>query len=167
MHMVEYAGTQIRATMDEARQTVWNLRAEERIANDMPAALRQMTARVSREHGVEVNLQLQGKPFEMTQLAIHELMMVAREAVFNAIMHGHPQTIQADLAYTFESLTMTIVDDGRGFDSPTSADSANHFGIQGMRERIRSFGGNFEIKSREDNRGTSIRVEVSRASVTR
>ena len=38
-HLIDYAATQIRATVDEARQAVWNLRGEERTIVDLETAL--------------------------------------------------------------------------------------------------------------------------------
>ena len=55
--------TQIRATVDEARQAVWNLRGEERAIVDLETALQRMAERIGREHGVEMAYRITGKPF--------------------------------------------------------------------------------------------------------
>ena len=52
LHLIDYAATQIRATVDEARQAVWNLRGEERTIVDLETALRRMAERMGREYGV-------------------------------------------------------------------------------------------------------------------
>ena len=162
-HMIDYAATQIRTTVDEARQAVWNLRVDERASIDLGTELERMGERIGREHGVEMVCRLLGRPFPISLPATHELMMVAREAVFNAILHGHAQQIIAELSYTDESLSLTIKDDGQGFDA-SKAFSDEHFGLRGMKERIHQFNGKFEITS-TPHQGTSVRLTIPRAAI--
>lgn len=163
-HLIDYAATQIRATVDEARQAVWNLRGDESALVDLQTALQHMAERISREHGVEIDFRLLGKPFAISLPATHELMMVAREAVFNAILHGRAQQIGVELCYADDSLSLTVKDDGQGFDV-AKAFSDEHFGLRGMRERIHQFKGKFEIQS-APHQGTSARLEIPRTAVT-
>jgi signal transduction histidine kinase len=162
-HMIDYAATQIRTTVDEARQAVWNLRVDERASIDLGTELERMGERIGREHGVEMVCRLLGRPFPISLPATHELMMVAREAVFNAILHGHAQQIIAELSYTDESLSLTIMDDGQGFDA-SKAFSDEHFGLRGMKERIHQLNGKFEITS-TPHLGTSVRLAIPRAVI--
>jgi signal transduction histidine kinase len=163
LHLIDYAATQIRSTVDEARQAVWNLRGDEHTDIDLETALRKMAERIGREHGVQMIYRQQGRPFAINQPAAHELMMVAREAVFNSILHGRAQQIEVDLAYAEQSLLLTLKDDGQGFDA-TEIQTEGHFGLRGMRERIHRFKGKFEISS-APRQGTRIRVEIPRASI--
>ncbi len=96
-HLIEYASTQIRATMDEARQAVWNLRSGEESNSSLAVNLQQMGERISRENGIEVESSAVGTPFPIGQQAIHELMMVAREGLYNAVLHGEPKRIATEL----------------------------------------------------------------------
>ncbi|MFY9855643.1 MAG: two-component regulator propeller domain-containing protein [Terracidiphilus sp.] len=162
-HLIDYASTQIRATVDEARQAVWNLRGEERTLADLEIALQRMSERIGREHGVEMAYRLLGKPFGVALPATHELMMVAREAVFNAILHGHAQKIETELSYATEFLSLTIKDDGQGFDA-AKAFSEEHFGLCGMQERVHQFSGKFEIES-APLKGTCVRLVIPRTAI--
>jgi ligand-binding sensor domain-containing protein/signal transduction histidine kinase len=163
LHMIDYAATQIRATVDEARQAVWNLRGDEQSIVDIETALQRMAERVGREHGVAVDHHISGKSFPVTQPATHELMMVAREAVFNSILHGHAQKIEVELCYADELLALTIQDDGLGFDA-AKVFSEGHFGLRGMRERIHRFEGRFQIDS-TPGAGAKVRVEIPRFKI--
>jgi ligand-binding sensor domain-containing protein/signal transduction histidine kinase len=163
LHMIDYAATQIRATVDEARQAVWNLRGDERTLVDLETALQRMAERIGREHDVKMIYRLIGKPFGISLPATHELMMVAREAVFNAILHGHAKQVEAEICYAAESLSLTVKDDGQGFDA-TQAFSEGHFGLRGMQERIHKFDGKFEIDS-VPHLGTRVRVEIPRTAI--
>ncbi|HEX4031422.1 MAG TPA: two-component regulator propeller domain-containing protein [Terracidiphilus sp.] len=163
LHLIDYASTQIHSTIDEARQAVWNLRGEERASVDLPAALERMADRVCHEHGLRVTNRSRGKPFPISLQAAHEILMVARESVFNAILHGHAYEIDVEIAYLADSLSLTVKDKGRGFDA-SDAFTAGHFGLRGMRERIHRFHGKFEIESAA-HQGTRVGVEIPRAAI--
>jgi signal transduction histidine kinase len=163
-HLVEYASTQIRSTMDEARQAVWNLRGGEEAATSLTASLEQMGERVSREYGIPVDCHASGKEFAISQQAIHELMMVAREGMYNAVLHGHPKLITAELKFLAKWMEMTLADDGKGFDT-ASIPADGHYGLQGLRERVGRFGGEVEIVS-HPGRGTELRVKIARSSLS-
>ena len=159
-HMIEYASTQIRAAMDEARQAVWNLRGKEPGQETLVGSLEQMSKRVSREYGVEAECSVEGSPFAVGQQATHELMMVAREGLYNAVLHGEPEKIATRLKYTNDAVALEIADDGRGFD--TAATAANgHYGLEGLRERVARMKGAVEIES-APGKGTTVRVRVPR-----
>lgn len=163
LHMINYASTQIHSTIDEARQAVWNLRGEERVSVDLPAALERMADRVRHEHGLRITNRSRGKPFPISLQAAHEILMVARESVFNAILHGHAYEIDVEIAYSADSLSLTVNDKGRGFDA-SDAFAQGHFGLRGMRERIHRFHGKFEIASAA-HQGTRVAVEIPRAAI--
>jgi ligand-binding sensor domain-containing protein/signal transduction histidine kinase len=162
-HLIEFASTQIRSTMDEARQAVWNLRGGEQASSDLATCLQQMAERLSREYGVRVDLRNEGKPFPIRQQDIHEIMMVAREGFFNAVLHGHPEEIRAELRFSSSALEMLLSDDGQGFDLARTP-SEGHYGLQGVRERIHRLGGEVEIESMP-HQGTRLRVTIPRANL--
>jgi ligand-binding sensor domain-containing protein/signal transduction histidine kinase len=163
-HLIEYASTQILSTMDEARQAVWNLRGGEEAPNSLAASLRAMSERVSREYGIHVDCRVGGKEFAIGQQATHELMMVAREALYNAVLHGHPKKIGAELTFSAKTLEMFLSDDGEGFDA-AEMPAQGHYGLQGLRERVYRFGGDVEIVS-NPGQGTQMRVKIPRANLS-
>lgn len=155
-HLIEYASTQIRATMDEARQAVWNLREGEAIARSLSDCLLQMAERLEREASVSVRLRAEGPPIALAQTVIHELTMVAREAIYNAVLHGAAQTIDLELLFETNRIVLVVHDDGSGFNSAAHSPDG-HYGLQGMRERVARLGGKVEIESQQLS-GTIIRV---------
>ncbi len=163
LHMIDFASTQIHATIDEARQAVWDLRGEERASVDLLTALQRMAERISHEHGLKVNNRSRGKPFPISLQAAHEVLMVARESVFNAILHGHAHEIEVEIAYLVDMLSLTVKDSGIGFDA-SDAFAEGHFGLRGMRERIHRFHGKFEIES-SLHQGTRVDVRIPRDAI--
>lgn len=83
------------------------------------------------------------------------LTRIVREAVANAVRHGHARTIKVDLTTT-EGTRLRISDDGDGFD-PSEPRSPTSFGLISMKERTESLGGQFIISS-EPGAGTSVEV---------
>jgi ligand-binding sensor domain-containing protein/signal transduction histidine kinase len=160
-HLIDYASTQIRATMDEARQAVWNLRRGEQAPSDLATCLAQMAERLSREYGVRVDCSTTGAAFAIGQQETHELMMVAREAFFNAVLHGHPNAIGAELHFSPAGLKMLLSDDGEGFDTG-AAPWEGHYGLQGMRERVHRFGGELTVHSSSE-KGTQVHIAIPRS----
>jgi signal transduction histidine kinase len=100
MHFVEFANAQIRALMDEARQAVWDLRRGDNVQSDLMNCIRQMAERLSSEYGVSVACSTSGEPFLIGQQQAHELLMVTREALFNSILHGRPQSIRVQIQFS-------------------------------------------------------------------
>jgi len=60
---------------------------------------------------------------------------------------------------------VTIRDDGRGF-SGEAPNPSRHLGIEGMRQRASSLGGNLQIVSRTGG-GTQVRLQIPNRSLTR
>ena len=95
-------------------------------------------------------------------MATHELMMMAREAVYNAVLHGHPGRIDVRVTFDSNELTLEVRDDGAGFEpAVVMARDDRHYGLVGMRERVRAVGGDFRLDS-APGRGTGLTVRMPR-----
>jgi anti-sigma regulatory factor (Ser/Thr protein kinase) len=126
LHLVQYASTQIEATMNEAREAVAGLRTAKQTSAGLVDSVRRMTEKSSREHGVESNLVVIGEPLAMNPHTSHSLTMVVREAVFNAILHANTQTISIKLSFSADALRIEVADDGQGFVVAASRPEEHH-----------------------------------------
>jgi signal transduction histidine kinase len=75
---------------------------------------------------------------------------VAQEALINISKHAQAQHVNISLFCEDSQLTMTVQDDGLGFDTPHTLHeltAKNHFGLVGMRERVDLIGGEWSLKS--------------------
>ncbi|HMF40895.1 MAG TPA: sensor histidine kinase [Polyangia bacterium] len=89
---------------------------------------------------------------------------VVQESLTNALRHAAPHRIRVRVARGPTALSLSIADDGRGFETATlAAASAGHLGVVGMQERVRARGGSFRLSSRP-GAGTSVEVEMPIAS---
>jgi signal transduction histidine kinase len=158
--LLDTARNQVRATVDEARRAVWNLRQRETASPEICHLLEQMAHQVGHASKVPVRFKTFGSPVHLDQSVEYVLLMVAREAVSNAVHHAQPREVRIEVKYEAEKVRMQVQDDGNGFDvEEILAIPGAHFGIIGMRERIEHVGGSFEIVS-GPGKGTRLTMEV-------
>jgi len=164
--LMDVARMQLRSTINEAREAIWNLRRESD-AGSLAEKLESMTQQVGSEFQVPITWSMTGAPFTVTEPVAHDLLMVAREGVYNAMLHGRPARVEVALTYKDRALTLDLDDDGCGFD-PERMESGNghHFGLKGMRERIERWGGKFNLTSAV-GKGVHIEVQLPRKTGNR
>jgi signal transduction histidine kinase len=92
-------------------------------------------------------------------MAVDALYRIAQEAIANALRHGQPSTLEVALDYKPGSVSLSVADDGSGFDLKVS--HGRGFGLAGMRERVRALRGDFSVSS-EPGGGTRVRAEIFR-----
>src|SRR5438874_8979523 len=107
--LMSCARTQLRTTIDEAREAVWNLRQPSSTAASLGPLLRKMTEEVTREFGVPVECNIVGRAFDFEQETVHELLMVVREAIYNAVRHGRPNRIQLYVEFEKDECRLRVL----------------------------------------------------------
>ncbi len=87
---------------------------------------------------------------------------VAQESITNALRHASARHVSVLIVRRKAAITVSVRDDGRGFDVGGTLDTAaaaGHLGVLGMRERARAHGGTFEVSSRPGV-GTTVTVDL-------
>ena len=84
------------------------------------------------------------------------LFRIIQEALRNAVRHSRTDRIEIALTQTGGTISARIQDWGCGFDA--SVPKPDHFGLEGMRERARLFGGAVRIES-APGEGTCVTAE--------
>ena len=125
----------------ETRDLISDLRDPAETAGDLLAALESVAARANADEDVVVRMvAASALPF-LPAGTVHDLRMIAREAINNARKHGRATHVTVEVETRAQQLTMRIVDNGCGFDAATALESKRgHFGCAGMRERGRKIG---------------------------
>jgi ligand-binding sensor domain-containing protein/signal transduction histidine kinase len=163
--LLDCARTQLRSTIEEARQAVWGLRSIAESTTDISSLLRKMTEQFSHEFAVPVEFHLSGTAFALNQTVVHEVLMVAREALYNSVRHAQPRKIDLTVTFDENACRVSVRDDGSGFDPGIlSRLPENHYGLIGIKERVERIGGRFNLHS-EIGAGTELCVEVARQTV--
>jgi len=87
---------------------------------------------------------------------------VAQESITNALRHASARRISVLIVQRPAGITLSVKDDGRGFDVAGTLETAaaqGHLGVIGMRERVRARGGTFQIIS-HPGMGTTVTVDL-------
>ncbi|CAN5597500.1 hypothetical protein BH10BAC3_BH10BAC3_33320 [soil metagenome] len=86
------------------------------------------------------------------------IFRVYQEALTNIIRYANAGKVLTSLRIAGDNIEVSIADDGKGFD-PNSVQSDKSFGILGMKERVHSLGGKFELTS-SVGKGTKISISL-------
>jgi signal transduction histidine kinase len=160
--LVERAATQIRLTVNEAREAVWDLRHSDTDQTDPPTdlveTLKTFASQAETAEGIPVLAAVEGVPISLGNTADRNLLLVAREAIRNAVMHAKPSRIAVTLRFEPKEVTLEVADDGSGFTVDSSRGNA-HYGIIGMRERVEQSGGAFQVVSSPEQ-GTHVMARI-------
>ena len=156
------ARAQLRTTINEAREAVWDLRHGDGSATSIGPILGKMIQHVSQEFDIPVEYHTSGTPFDLDQYTAHELLMVVREALHNAIRHGRPTNVRVGIDFGNSEFQVQVRDNGCGFDPELVSPSSNgHYGLVGIQERVKRMGGNLVLNSRS-GAGTELTLNVPR-----
>jgi signal transduction histidine kinase len=152
-----------RASLGEIRRLVWALRPPQLAEATLGAALERIVAQWSEANGVSATCEVAGMPALQPEADVI-FLRATQEALSNVSKHADAHSVAVALHAVDGLALLSIDDDGRGFvDSET--DREGKFGIAGMRERVRRFGGHVLIES-APGEGTSVTVALPVASIT-
>jgi signal transduction histidine kinase len=160
-HSLELARSMVSHCQAEARRIIWDLRGTDEVTNILSQALSSTLAANYIKERVQTKLDVEGNEVPLAPGCVHHLVCIGQEAVSNAMRHGNPTEVSVRLKYESDSLSLTIRDDGHGFQpSSNSASRRGHFGIPVMEERARKLGGTFSLQTTHDA-GTEVTVKVA------
>jgi signal transduction histidine kinase len=142
----------------EMRSLVFQLRPADLEADGLVATLRKHIEVLGRVHPARVEMAVHGTTTPGAT-AQRELYRIAQEALQNALKHSGAGRIALALDLDRAGSTLTVTDDGTGFDPADPRLRSQHLGLTVMAERARAVGGRLELRSRSGE-GTTVRVEV-------
>jgi signal transduction histidine kinase len=151
-----------KGALAEMRSLLLELHPATLSSKDLSVLLQQLADSSTGRMRVPVDVQIDGfiKVPESVQLALYR---VAQESLNNVGKHARATQVWLSLVCRDPHATLTIRDDGRGFDQNTKSSG---MGLQIMQERVEAIGGRFELHS-ETHVGTSITVHWNRDSNVR
>ena len=127
------------------------------------SSIKWLADNLSEETGVSVELKISGEPHELTPDENVAVFRIVQESLNNIKKHSEASTVAVELDFASAGTTITIKDDGSGFEL---ADDVQRYGltgklgILGMYERAQSIGATLRISSAR-GRGTKITVLTS------
>jgi signal transduction histidine kinase len=109
--------------------------------------------------GLRVQLDIQGHQHRLDPLVETVLYRVAQESLTNIVRHAQTKDAELKLRFHQNNVSLWVKDDGVGFLVGERHPNQIGWGIAGMRERVRSVGGEFDLIS-EPDQGTRITVII-------
>jgi len=143
---------QARATLADARRAIDDLRQSS--LDDLDSALRLEISRFTNATGIPILFHADHTP-PLPDPVKETLVRAVAEALTNIANHAQAHNVAVEVRMKDKSLLVTIQDDGKGFDA--SAIPSGHYGILGIKERVRLANGSFEI---QNHNGTTLKIEI-------
>ena len=128
----------------------------------LTAALESHCAEFQRQHGIEVTLASVEDLTAIGPDAALCLFRAVQEALRNVATHAGARRIRVALTRENDELTLTIVDDGRGFDAAQVRRAGGGLGLLSIEERARLLQGSVRIDTGADQ-GTTVRIAIPTA----
>ena len=160
--------TSVVRTLADLRRLSQGLRP--RILDDLglEAALEWLADELGGEYGIRIRVEVDARLSSYSRNVQLLLFRIAQEALRNVVRHAGASQATISVRGDGDRLTMTIADDGRGFQLPsTLSDLAGtgRLGLAGMSERVRLLGGVLNIRS-SPGKGSIIEVDVPRSATS-
>lgn len=159
--LLDYARAQLKITIDEARDAVWNLRHIDQSNRRLSDLLEAIVVHARHEFALHIDYRWEGEALLVAEPIAHEVSMAVREAIYNAALHGRPRSISVAASLRGRQIHIHITDDGVGF---VPHDEPGHYGITGMRERMTQLGGTFDLRS-APGEGAVVELVLTRAAL--
>jgi NarL family two-component system sensor histidine kinase LiaS len=137
-----------RQSQEELAMLIQELRPAALERDGLAEALETYATDWSRQSGIEAWVRVQGK--RPLPLAVEQaLFRVTQEALSNVARHSGASLVNVTLTYEDVGVSLTLNDDGHGFDPSQAVDQG--YGLQSMRERVEGLGGRLQIDSEPDS----------------
>jgi two-component system NarL family sensor kinase len=146
-----------RASLEEARRSVLDLRAAPLEGRTLAQALKALAQDAGTNGGVVINFELVGGTRPLPVRIEAGLYRMAQEALANVVQHAAAKRATLSLATLPDQVTLVIADDGHGFDPERT--TRDRFGLIGLNERVKLLGGTLQLHSSPD-RGTRIEINL-------
>jgi signal transduction histidine kinase len=147
----------LRDSLTEARRLIQGLIPVVLDERGLGSSLENLAARIGNDHGLEIDLTTKVNFVHLTPAVEMVVLRIVQEALNNVVRHSQSPKAEVRVTQTDLELRVGIQDWGVGFD-PTNV-KKTRYGLTGMRERARLFGGTTEIDS-SPGQGTRIIVTL-------
>ncbi|MBB5576130.1 hypothetical protein GGD50_004765 [Rhizobium paranaense] len=151
----------IKSSLDDAMADIRSICSGLVLPHIESANLTELLQRAVRAHeqrtGVTVRLSVSGTTQELSTSAKICIYRFIQEALNNGYRHGEGAAQQVKQTIDGEQIKIAVSDEGPGFDPAYIPPSS--IGLAGLRERVESLGGVFELRSSEN--GTVVQMSLN------
>ena len=151
------AKTMLTACRSDLRRCLWDLRSRTFEEKDMTEAIE----RTLEPHsiGAKISVRFNVPRERLSDSLTHNILHIVRELVVNAIRHGKATEVKVAGECHGDTISFSVKDNGSGFDPETApGPDEGHFGLLGIRERLKALNGTLEIESA---RGAGAKFKIT------
>ena len=150
---------QVKSVLGEVRRISHDLRPALLDDLGLAPALAHLAGEFGQHAGTPVRFHTKGAVDALPEMAGTVLFRIAQEALTNAARHAGAQAIDMALVRNGRCLSLTIADDGAGFDADGVAGHPHRgIGLRNMMERMEAIGGRLAIAS--SPQGTRVTASI-------
>jgi signal transduction histidine kinase len=152
----------VRQAQEELTALIRELRPAALEGKSLVAALRELAVQWAQQTNIVTNLHVEGT--QAVPPAVEEAFYrVAQEALANVDRHGKATLVQMVLTIADDSVTLTVSDNGQGFD--TTRQGSSGLGLLSMQERMKALGGEVQLES-ASGQGTRVTAQAAVAATS-
>jgi signal transduction histidine kinase len=156
---IDRARSTARASLDQARRVVQDLRPDLLEKLTLPDAIERTAARWNEETGIPVTTKATGDPLPLHPNIEVTLLRAAQEALNNIRKYAKATSVQLTLSYMGDLIILDVQDDGVGLFGAEPSPLSGGYGLQAMRERVEACSGTLTIES-DPEEGTTLVITI-------
>lgn len=135
----------LKSCRNALRNTLWDLRNQSLEEKDLAEAIRRTILPHTKRTRLEINVSIPRKG--LSDNTTHDILCMVRELALNGLLHGHATALRIMGTSDHGMITLQVVDNGSGFDPGRAPGvTEGHFGIEGIRERLRALEGSLSYE---------------------
>jgi signal transduction histidine kinase len=155
----EKAETLLNDMHHEIRSIAFNLMPHTLIQYGLVPALKEMAERMNHSGAVVIRIDSFHVPDRLTELQEISLYRVVQEWVNNVIKYAQPSVIEVQLVGHDHEISVTIEDNGKGFD-PSVLEKSEGNGWKNIQSRLNLLDGFYDIDSQPGKNGTTLTLRI-------
>ncbi|MFS0752454.1 sensor histidine kinase [Oceanobacillus sp. 1P07AA] len=147
-----------RLTLKDAREVIDDLRINSMSESAFVMDVEEEISRFEQATSIQVHKTIEVLP-SLTSLIKQHVSYIISECLINIAKHAQASKVEIEIALRNNELIINISDNGRGFNVHSIGEINGHYGLIGIKERVRILNGSIQINSEPKN-GTSLKIEI-------
>jgi two-component system, NarL family, sensor kinase len=159
-HAFERSMDMLDSSIMEMRRVAHNMMPEALVRFGLDAALRDFCNDINKSGALDITYQSYGLAEEnLDQTISITLYRIVQELISNSIRHSSSRTALVQVTRTGEHLSVTVEDEGTGFDT-SILNKSRGIGWTNIQHRVEFLKGKLDVNS-EPGKGTSVHIEFN------
>jgi NarL family two-component system sensor histidine kinase YdfH len=156
--IIQQAMSRARMALADARRAIRDLRENPSTPTDLNDAIQEEIERFQASTGIPCKANICQPPSLSPQLA-ENIIRAISEGLSNIARHAEASEANLSMRCDDTMIMIEIGDNGIGFDPQKAIGRSGHYGLVGLRERARLYGGSLTIDS-QPSLGSTLKIQL-------